>query len=304
MCGGTPSPGTHPDNKGEPPKVESALRDRNATPPGIETVKAGAARTVTPCRPAATPPPQADGPFVTELRDLKERTGLSLAALAARTPYSKSAWHRYLNGAQRPPRSAVEALAALAGADPAPVLALWEAADRPRAADAPSYDVPGVSRVRSLRLSLSALAVIVAVAAVAVTLVAAGRSGAPPGRLAGASLRCRGASCQGQLPDVSACGRDAQTKSAVHDASYAVRLKYSPSCGTAWAEVQVPASRARVISVRSGRDVLSAAYPGDGSGGWASPMLAVTSPEGVEACAQVDGKLACTGLDGEPAVER
>jgi hypothetical protein len=33
-------------------------------------------------------------------------------------------------------------------------------------------------------------------------------------------------------------------------------------------------------------------------------MLAVTSPEGVEACAQVDGKLACTGLDGEPAVER
>ncbi|MEU6367529.1 DUF2690 domain-containing protein [Streptomyces sp. NPDC046931] len=252
-------------------------------------MKTGAAR-------AAEP----DGPFVTELRGLKERTGLSLAALAARTPYSKSAWHRYLNGAQRPPRSAVEALASLAGVDPASVLALWEAAERPHGPDEPSHDGPPRS-VRRRRLPLPALALVVAVAAVALTLVAAHRSGAPTGRPAAASPRCRGISCQGRLPDVSACDRDAQTKSAVRDTAYAVRLEYSPSCGAAWAEVQARATDARVISVRSGRDVLSAAYPGDGTAGSSSPMLAVTSPEGVEACAEVDGTVACTGLDAEPA---
>jgi transcriptional regulator with XRE-family HTH domain len=266
-------------------------------------VKAGAARTAAPHGPSAAPPAQTDEAFVTELREIKERTGLSLAALAARTPYSKSAWHRYLNGAQRPPRSAVEALAALAGVDPAPVLALWETADRPPPPDAPPADRPVAWTVRLRRLPLSALALFVTVAAVAVALVTADRSGTPGGRPAAASPRCRGGSCQGQLPDVSACDRDAQTKSKVQDASYAVRLEYSPTCGTAWAEVDAEASDARVISVRSGRDILSAAYPGDDSGGSASPMLAVTSPEGVEACAKVDGKLACTGLDAEPAEE-
>ncbi|MFJ5533477.1 DUF2690 domain-containing protein [Streptomyces sp. NPDC093261] len=263
-------------------------------------MKVGAARTAAPWRTAAAPPAEPDGPFVTELRGLKERTGLSLAALAARTPYSKSAWHRYLNGAQRPPRSAVEALAGLAGVDPAPVLALWEAADRAPGPDGPSDAVPPARSVRRRRLPRPALALAVAAAAVALTVVAAHRSGAPSGRPPAPSPRCRGASCQGQLPDVSACDRDAQTKSAVRDASYGVRLQYSPSCGAAWAEVQVRPTQARVISVRSGRDVLSASYPGDGTGGSSSPMLAVTSPEGVEACAEVDGKVACTGLDAEP----
>ncbi|WP_265564566.1 helix-turn-helix domain-containing protein [Streptomyces hygroscopicus] len=265
----------------------------------------GAARTAPPYRQAPSPPGQVNGPFVTELRDLKERTGLSLAALAARTPYSKSAWHRYLNGVQRPPRSAVEALAGLAGVDVTSVLALWETAERLPVADAPPRDAPAVRAARPRRIPLSALVLVVTIAAVAVTLVAADRFGAPGGgRPASAVPRCRGASCQGHLPDVAACDRDAQTKSAVRDTSYAVRLEYSPSCGAVWGEVRAKASDARVISVRAGRDALSATYPGDGSGGSASPMLAVTSPEGVEACARVDGKVACTGLDDEPAGDR
>lgn len=266
-------------------------------------MKAGAARTEVPRRPSTAPPARTDEAFLTELRDLKERTGLSLAALAARTPYSKSAWHRYLSGAQRPPRSAVEALAVLAGADPAPVLALWGTADRPPPEDAAPGGGPARRTLRLRRLPLSALALLVTVAAVAVALVTDDRSAAPGGRLAAASPRCRGEACQGQLPDVSTCDRDAQTQTRVQDASYAVRLEYSPACGTAWAEVDAEATDARVISVRSGRDVLSAAYPGDGTGGSASPMIAVTSAEGVEACAKVDGKLACTGLDAEPAVD-
>ncbi|MFI0979928.1 helix-turn-helix domain-containing protein [Streptomyces sp. NPDC021093] len=64
-----------------------------------------------------------------ELRGLKERTGLSLAALAERTPYSKSSWERYLNAKKPVPRQAVEALCAVAAEPAARLLALWELAD-------------------------------------------------------------------------------------------------------------------------------------------------------------------------------
>ncbi|MES5816491.1 helix-turn-helix transcriptional regulator [Streptomyces sp. RG80] len=53
--------------------------------------------------------------FVEQLRRLKERTGLSLASLGARTAYSKSSWHRYLNATQPPPRQAVTALCRVVG---------------------------------------------------------------------------------------------------------------------------------------------------------------------------------------------
>ncbi|MFJ9559279.1 helix-turn-helix domain-containing protein [Streptomyces fuscichromogenes] len=84
--------------------------------------------------------------LVERLREAREGTGLSFAALAARTAYSKSSWERYLNGKALPPRDAVETLAKLSGADPVRLLALWQLADRawsgrdaratdPRAAD-------------------------------------------------------------------------------------------------------------------------------------------------------------------------
>ncbi|MCH0563945.1 MULTISPECIES: helix-turn-helix transcriptional regulator [unclassified Streptomyces] len=81
-------------------------------------------------------PPQARH-LVTRLRDLKDGTGLSLAALGARTAYSKSSWQRYLNAVQPPPRQAVAALAEVAGLDPADAERLavrWELAmeDWPR----------------------------------------------------------------------------------------------------------------------------------------------------------------------------
>jgi len=55
--------------------------------------------------------------FVEQLRQLKDRTGLSLVALGARTAYSKSSWQRYLNATQPPPRQAVVALCRVAGID-------------------------------------------------------------------------------------------------------------------------------------------------------------------------------------------
>ncbi|WP_367321244.1 helix-turn-helix domain-containing protein [Streptomyces sp. HUAS ZL42] len=69
--------------------------------------------------------------FVEQLRLLKDRTGLSLAALGARTAYSKSSWQRYLNAVQPPPRQAVAALcrvAGLAGPEAERLVVRWELA--------------------------------------------------------------------------------------------------------------------------------------------------------------------------------
>ncbi|MFF4833326.1 DUF2690 domain-containing protein [Streptomyces sp. NPDC001315] len=239
-----------------------------------------------------------DEPLVVRLRELKDRTGLSLAALAARTPYSKSAWHRYLTGGKRPPRSAVEALTRLAGVDAGPVLALWEAADEPPAASPPTET--GRARPRWRPLPLSALALLGLAAAVTAGLTFSGRHGSSGTQVATAAPRCHGRSCQGELPDASACARDARTRSSVTGSTYDVRLRYSPACGTAWSEVRVRSPRAREVSVRAGQDVLSAAYPAEDTVGYTSPMVSVPSPRGVEACAEVDEELACTGLDVEP----
>ncbi|MFI8193064.1 peptidoglycan-binding protein [Streptomyces sp. NPDC085946] len=113
--------------------------------------------------------------LVVRLRLLKDRAGLSLRRLAAKTGYSAKSWERYLGGRTLPPREAVEALARIGGDDPVRLLALHEvAADAwagrrgtapgaaagtpepevlPAAADAPRP--PG----RSLRIALVAGAV-------------------------------------------------------------------------------------------------------------------------------------------------
>ncbi|MEU6477381.1 DUF2690 domain-containing protein [Streptomyces sp. NPDC047017] len=269
------------------------------------------------------------GPLAATLRELRDRTGLSLAALATRTPYSKSAWHRYLSGVKHPPRSAVEALARLADADPAPALALWKAAEdgppvapepcepagapvagtaagtpAPTAASTPDgalSDAPGERRRRRLPL-LSALTLLTAAAAVVTAAVAtSSRATSPVTRATTASARCHGRTCQGELPGASACAGDARTESAVRDAMYTVRLRWSPSCRTAWSQVRVRVrgAVAREISVRTGEDVLSATYSAADTTADTSPMLAAASPRGVEACAEVNGEVACTGLDAD-----
>lgn len=63
-----------------------------------------------------------------ELRLHKDRSGLSLAALAAKTNYSTTSWHRYLAGRKLPPWEAVDALGRLAQADRGRLRALWESA--------------------------------------------------------------------------------------------------------------------------------------------------------------------------------
>ncbi|GGR15128.1 helix-turn-helix domain-containing protein [Streptomyces netropsis] len=68
--------------------------------------------------------------FAEQLRRLVERSGLSVAAVADRTGYSKSSWERYLNGRLLPPRAAAEALAEATGADVGHLSTMWELAER------------------------------------------------------------------------------------------------------------------------------------------------------------------------------
>jgi hypothetical protein len=248
------------------------------------------------------------------LRALKRRTGLSLAALATATPFSKSTWHRYLNGDQFPPRAAVDSLARLADTDPRPLLSLWDAASRAQCrtastpAQAPGSAVPeAVSapartrRVRPPRRAGVALAAMAAMAAtVAVTAGAAEVLEPDLPAASRAAASCRGRSCEGAFPTSETCARDARTESTVAAAAQVVLLRFSPSCATVWAELRTRTDGAREISIRSGQDELSAAYQGDKSDGYSSPMLAASSPRGAQACAEVAGKPTCTGLYGAP----
>ncbi|MFE7933863.1 peptidoglycan-binding protein [Streptomyces sp. NPDC057456] len=66
--------------------------------------------------------------LLTQLRRLKDHSGLNMRQLAAKTGYSEKSWERYLGGRSLPPREAVEALARIGGVDPVRLLALHEVA--------------------------------------------------------------------------------------------------------------------------------------------------------------------------------
>jgi hypothetical protein len=57
----------------------------------------------------------AEHQLVTLLRDMKDRTGLTLVQLGRRTHHSKSSWHRWLNGERPITPEALRALAGLSG---------------------------------------------------------------------------------------------------------------------------------------------------------------------------------------------
>ncbi|MFE6200066.1 DUF2690 domain-containing protein [Streptomyces sp. NPDC057838] len=103
---------------------------------------------MTPTPPAGLPPERAR--LVCRMRELRDGTGLSLAALAAKTAFSKSSWERYLNGKTLPPGQAVRELCRLAGEPEGRCLALWELAESEwsgRAAARP----PGTEAPRAAR---------------------------------------------------------------------------------------------------------------------------------------------------------
>ncbi|MET8771407.1 helix-turn-helix domain-containing protein [Streptomyces sp. NPDC004658] len=82
-------------------------------------------------RPRPLPPtlPEACASLIDGLRDLKDRSGLTLAELADLTAISKSSWERYLNGKQFPPRHAVDALCLAVRSPDTDILERWVRAE-------------------------------------------------------------------------------------------------------------------------------------------------------------------------------
>ncbi|WP_406122997.1 DUF2690 domain-containing protein [Streptomyces sp. NBC_00989] len=68
--------------------------------------------------------------FASQLRRLVDRSGLSIAAVADRTGYSKTSWDRYLNGRLLAPKGAIIALAEVTGTSPVHLTTMWELAER------------------------------------------------------------------------------------------------------------------------------------------------------------------------------
>ncbi|MFI0784748.1 helix-turn-helix domain-containing protein [Streptomyces lydicus] len=248
------------------------------------------------------------------MRELRGRTGLSLAALSARTPYSKSSWERYLNGKKLPPRGAVEALCRLAGEPAGRLVALWELADAawsrraapsggaaPAASPVPPPRVPSVPAGPPSRPPLSravaavAAGVCVGVLAVGVALVfRAGEErvggpvrGAVPS--SSAVTGCRGRACDGKDPQSMFCGGAGLVETPVERTATRgqhLQVRYGTVCGAAWGrlrngrvgdriEVSVPGSAPRSVRVRDRFDA---------EGYLVTPMAAARGPRGIRLC--------------------
>lgn len=129
--------------------------------------------------------------LATQLRRMKDRSGLTVPALAARTAQSAEAWAQYLNGRQVPPLDAVELLAQASGADYDRTGALWKLAekaaggtgDRGRGKPVPYPDPldplgaeEGLPRRRRRRALLLGAAGVLGIGALVTVLLAAGPS--------------------------------------------------------------------------------------------------------------------------------
>lgn len=212
-----------------------------------------------------------------ELRLLRERSALTLAALAEESSYSKSSWHRYLKGTALPPFHAVRTLCRLADDSEPRLRALWElaetawsgrdsvapaavpaaAAQAPEpAAVAPHSVVPGANAPRNghrprwsprgVRVTASA-AVLAAALAVAITVVvvvvrprldAAALSARLPSTASGIRVLCTGADCDGRDPGTERCGVQPQTLLHLQTPSRAgLEIRYNPLCRAVWARV-------------------------------------------------------------------
>ncbi|MFG2782930.1 helix-turn-helix domain-containing protein [Streptomyces prunicolor] len=200
------------------------------------------------------------------LRELKTRTGLSLAGLAAKTPYSKSSWERYLNGKTLPPREAVEELCQLAGEPEGRCVALWEIAEAetsgrgaseppppPPAASAVPVPVPEPVPVPMPEVAKSghrghrghrgvaALAALGSVCAVAVAGVVVALLLLPHHREPHASSTtavgqwCPESTCAGRDPQAMHCAAQADSLAMYGTATGAwLQLRHSRECGTSW----------------------------------------------------------------------
>ncbi|MTD54316.1 helix-turn-helix domain-containing protein [Amycolatopsis pithecellobii] len=242
------------------------------------------------------------------LRQLKDRTGLSLAALAARTPYSKSSWERYLNGIALPPRQAVEDLARVAGEPAARLFALWERAEAGwsgRTAGArtmprePGEDPNAADPSGGRRKLFTAILVGAALAVAGLVVLYLVRSGGaqPSGSTApDYSIGCRGPQCTGGEAQGMACGVDAASFAGLQVDTTYLELRISDQCAAAWARVSHAALGDEVsVADRDGRtETITVSDPAAIGQYLPTPMIAADRHSRVRACLMRGGERRCT----------
>ncbi|MDN3295817.1 helix-turn-helix domain-containing protein [Streptomyces ficellus] len=187
--------------------------------------------------------------LVTELRQAREQAGLSMAALAARTPYSKSSWERYLNGKKPIPRPAVEALCLITGGPAERLLALWELADAawsgrgqhlgaavpPAAVTAPGGG-PASRRGRWAASAGAAVALVLTVLGVSI----AGARQDPPMAAAEPLVRnpgCTAEACEGRNPVDMGCGGSGMVRTLtrrIASGGQRLELRHAEVCRALW----------------------------------------------------------------------
>ncbi|SCD40174.1 Helix-turn-helix domain-containing protein, partial [Streptomyces sp. DvalAA-14] len=147
--------------------------------------------------------------LATQLRRMKDRSGLTVPALAARTAQSAGTWESALAGRRLPPLDAVEVLAQASGADYDRIDALWKLAEKAAAGQGdrvPGRPVPypdpldplgaedGLPRRGRRVLLLAVVGTLAAAALVAVLLTAGPSTGrAPAGSTPSAAVAAPGA---------------------------------------------------------------------------------------------------------------
>ncbi|MFE0421619.1 helix-turn-helix domain-containing protein [Streptomyces sp. NPDC058953] len=247
--------------------------------------------------------------LASDLRELRTATGLSLAGLAAKTPYSKSSWERYLNGKVLPPRQAVETLCALAGERRDRTVALWRLADdavsRRGAAGpavsgtagtaagqtAPSTPAPPPAiRRRRLPVLVAAAVCVLGGLTAGVAFVAGDRGGdrvgdqrarsAVEGRGTVAGPACHGATCTGTNPESARCSSAAAPPVTVAERDFGgviVKVRRSAVCDTVWARLDRGTEGDRVeIAVGDGEPQRAEVHDRfDAMASVSTPMVAV-----------------------------
>jgi transcriptional regulator with XRE-family HTH domain len=211
--------------------------------------------------------PAAYRELVTDLRQLKDRSGLSLTELGRMSAISKSSWERYLNAKQFPPRHAVQALCRAAQESEEVALYRWERADvawnRRGHITSPAelkpdqstghrnggVDVSGAKATRSFmhRALLAASSLITTrpwAATVTVLSLCAGML--VPAAIIHASYEtggaasarppiCRLRSCEGRDPLTTACEDPVTVGSRTAADGTRLEIRLSPSCQAGWA---------------------------------------------------------------------
>ncbi|MFF4184589.1 DUF2690 domain-containing protein [Streptomyces sp. NPDC001691] len=293
--------------------------------------------------------------FANQLRRMVDRSGLSVAAVADRTGYSKTSWERYLGGRLLAPRTAVLALAEVTGTDPVHLTTMWELAERAwsrseqrhdRTMDALRVDraraalgefgppePPGGARAQSpsagltdrrpkppkqwapkppgppadrrrIVMFLAGVVGALLVITSAVLLTDLGRSDGKPKALPRPSpsssapalppgVKCVAASCTGQDPEAMGCtDKLVQTVGSAKVGVSVVEVRYSRTCGAAWARLKqvAPGDRVQISAPGTAGDAVVA----DAYRDTYTKMLAVPGPAVAKACATLkSGKSGC-----------